>query len=490
MESVHDPYAVLGVPPDATDEQIEEAYRHRLGQHHPDLDPGDDRIQRSPEQLAEARDILLDPHRRMAIDRERVPAWSAPVPSASANELVHPARSGKVVLAEEQARDGCTAAWVQHTLMGDTVRTLQIPPGTEDGDIVELPEAEVDGVLFPPLLLQVIIEGPAIAPQPEVVPEQRPPRKPQRPHTAKVASATFAAMAVALATVFALGIREPDPLAAGGGDSSPSGPSANDELTTAVAAGKEAIRAMAPGSWVPQVSALCAGLTQADITGEGQRTGFPDGRAETYSPLTEADILAYHRALDTRFAAVLSEGSSTPQCAGQTMWVSLVAAPLPSADQVLDWCAEQQLPQSSCTPREITDELIASAQFVRRAVHGVSFEVPWAMTESTQGNRTTLTDPATGATLTVAATPASTTPTSRAAAEGQLGGPASAPTLSRDEADGFIVSGFTGSGDIYYWRQYLLERGAIDVVWTYPADARAAFDPAISRAARTFRASG
>jgi hypothetical protein len=487
METVSDPYAILGVPPDATEEQIEEAYRYRLRLHHPDLYPDDDRVRRWAEQLAAARDILLDPQRRAVVDSQQVPARPAPEPTAVEAAPPQPTRSGKVVLTEEQARDGCAVAWVQDAASDASVRTLQIPAGTADGDVLELPADEVDGVSFPPLLLQVIVEAPILAPPPEVVGDREQPRKPRQPHRYKIAAATFAAMAVTLAAAFALGIRESDPLADGVPAVGAGGPTAEDALIAEVAASKAAIRGMAPGSWVPQVSALCAGLTQADLSGEGQALGFPDGRAEAYSALTTADILAFHRALGTRFAAALSEGGPTPECPSETTWVSLVDVAQPSADGVRTWCAEQELPQSSCTPREITAELVASAQYVRQAAHGVSFEVPWAMTATTEGNRTTLTDPGTGATLTIAATPAGEEPTTRAAAEGQLGGPASAPTVSRDETDGFTVSGFTGAGDIYYWRQYRLEQGTVDVVWTYPADARGTFDPAISRAAETFR---
>ena len=391
------------------------------------------------------------------------------------------------MLTEEQARDGCAVAWVQDAEGDASVRTLQIPAGAADGDVLELPADEVDGVAFPPLLLQVIVEAPILAPPPQVVRDRKEPRKPRRPHTYKAAAATVAAMAVALGAVFALGIRDSDPLADGPQTAGAGGPTATDTLVAEVAASKAAIRAMAPGSWVPQISALCVGLTQADLAGEGQRVGFPDGRAEAYSALTAADILAFHSALGTRFAAALSQGGPTPECPTEATWVSLVDVAQPSADEVRTWCAEQQLPQSSCTPREITAELVAAAQYVRQEAQGVSFEVPWSMTATTDGTRTTLTDPGTGATVTIAATPAGQEPTTRAAAEGQLGGPASAPTLSRDEADGFIVSGFTGAGDIYYWRQYRLEQGTVDVVWTYPADARGTFDPAISQAAGTFR---
>ena len=38
---VQDPYKVLGVSPDASDEEVKKAYRDLTKKYHPDLHPGD-----------------------------------------------------------------------------------------------------------------------------------------------------------------------------------------------------------------------------------------------------------------------------------------------------------------------------------------------------------------------------------------------------------------------------------------------------------------
>ena len=46
-----DPYQVLGVSPDATDEEIKQAYRRLAKKYHPDLNPGDEEAARKMQEI-------------------------------------------------------------------------------------------------------------------------------------------------------------------------------------------------------------------------------------------------------------------------------------------------------------------------------------------------------------------------------------------------------------------------------------------------------
>lgn len=65
----HDLYAVLGVAPDASPDQIGHAYRRLLRTHHPDIHPDPDSAALAAAVAAAA--ILRDPARRAAYDRSR-----------------------------------------------------------------------------------------------------------------------------------------------------------------------------------------------------------------------------------------------------------------------------------------------------------------------------------------------------------------------------------------------------------------------------------
>lgn len=58
-----DPYKVLGVSPDATDEQIKQAYRKLAKKYHPDLNPGDEEAAEKMQQINAAYEQIKNPEK-------------------------------------------------------------------------------------------------------------------------------------------------------------------------------------------------------------------------------------------------------------------------------------------------------------------------------------------------------------------------------------------------------------------------------------------
>jgi len=58
-----DPYKILGVSPDATDDEIKRAYRKLAKQYHPDLHPGDAEAARKMQQINDAYERIKNPEK-------------------------------------------------------------------------------------------------------------------------------------------------------------------------------------------------------------------------------------------------------------------------------------------------------------------------------------------------------------------------------------------------------------------------------------------
>lgn len=58
-----DPYKILGVSPDASDEEIKRAYRRLAKQYHPDLHPGDAEAARKMQQINDAYERIKNPEK-------------------------------------------------------------------------------------------------------------------------------------------------------------------------------------------------------------------------------------------------------------------------------------------------------------------------------------------------------------------------------------------------------------------------------------------
>lgn len=67
--SARDYYSILGVPRDATPEDIKKSYRQVAMQYHPDRNPGDKDAEERFKEAAEAYEVLRDPEKRRLYDR-------------------------------------------------------------------------------------------------------------------------------------------------------------------------------------------------------------------------------------------------------------------------------------------------------------------------------------------------------------------------------------------------------------------------------------
>ncbi|HWI27849.1 MAG TPA: J domain-containing protein [Stellaceae bacterium] len=71
---MRDPYIVLGVPREATDDAIKKAYRRLAKKLHPDLHPGNRANEQQFKEVTAAYDLLSDPAKRARFDRGEIDA--------------------------------------------------------------------------------------------------------------------------------------------------------------------------------------------------------------------------------------------------------------------------------------------------------------------------------------------------------------------------------------------------------------------------------
>jgi DnaJ-class molecular chaperone len=75
-----DPYEILGVKKDASEEEIQKAYRRLAKKLHPDLNPGDKAAESKFKEVAAAYDLLGDADKRARFDRGEIDASGAERP--------------------------------------------------------------------------------------------------------------------------------------------------------------------------------------------------------------------------------------------------------------------------------------------------------------------------------------------------------------------------------------------------------------------------
>ena len=76
---IDDPYKVLGVSPDASDEEIKRAYRNLAKKYHPDKNPGDPVAAKKMQQVNAAYEQIKNPERH-SLTPEAVMVAMATIP--------------------------------------------------------------------------------------------------------------------------------------------------------------------------------------------------------------------------------------------------------------------------------------------------------------------------------------------------------------------------------------------------------------------------
>lgn len=156
-----DPYAILGVAPDASAEELKSAYRRLARELHPDIDPGNPWAENEFKELTAAYDLLSDPGRRArfeggepAAPRKRP---SRAKPQGPKQRPKPGAKRGKTTGLKIKGAD------VEYSLRVDFMEAalgaqrhismttgkrlkVSIPPGTGDGRVLRLKGQGLSGI--------------------------------------------------------------------------------------------------------------------------------------------------------------------------------------------------------------------------------------------------------------------------------------------------------------------------------------------------------
>src|SRR5204863_129411 len=119
--TMRDPYETLGLPKDADADAIKRAYRRLAKQLHPDLNPGDVKIETRFKEVSAAHDLLSDPKKRARYDRGEIDA-EVPV-------TLHEAAMGATITVP--------------TIEGKVA--VKVPPGSNSGTVLRLKGRGIPG---------------------------------------------------------------------------------------------------------------------------------------------------------------------------------------------------------------------------------------------------------------------------------------------------------------------------------------------------------
>lgn len=151
MSDVDDHYATLGLDRDCSAEQIRAAYRMLAKRHHPDVNQNDAGARARTEALNAAHEILGDPARRRAYDRERERASQAAAPARGAR-IVHDITQDVHLRIEDFLRGTSLQVEVKDPAHPGEVESysVKIPALTAPGSRLRLPRngASTKGVVI------------------------------------------------------------------------------------------------------------------------------------------------------------------------------------------------------------------------------------------------------------------------------------------------------------------------------------------------------
>lgn len=125
---MRDPYVVLGVPHDASDDAIKKAYRRLAKKLHPDIHPGNRATEQQFKEVTAAYDLLSDPAKRARFDRGEIDAAGSergfrPQGGARAQQRTAGGFSFDEIIAEILGRGRRES----EERVGDASQTLRLP---------------------------------------------------------------------------------------------------------------------------------------------------------------------------------------------------------------------------------------------------------------------------------------------------------------------------------------------------------------------------